>query len=593
MTSKLTTKIALALALTSSWQAFAAAPAASPETPVTTAPAAETTNPASVAAEFPDGSKILLGQLLESKSKLPPQFKDVPTDKVYEILLNRLVDLKLVLDSAIKAGIGKDAEVLKRITDAQEAIMQKAYLDKEIAKLITDVILREKYQELLKMLPQGEIEVKLSHILVKTAEEAATVLKDIKSGKKFEDIVKEKSTDAQTKDNGGDLGYIRKGDLPQVDSEKIFKTAKGSVVTEAIPVGELGYSVFRVDDKRPIEPPKFEDVKDDIYKAVAPEFAVKVIEKLRKEQVVKKFGLDGKPLIEKTPEEKKAEAEKNKGKEEEKPSVDTSKLDDKMVVAELPNGEKISLGQIKESVKSLPAQLKEAPFDKIFEPLLNRKVDMQLLSMALRKDGIDKDAAILKKLDEAKDALIQKTFLDKEVAKLVTPEMIKEKYQEFLKMLPKDEMEVRLRHVLVKTKKEADEILKSLKTGSKFDDVVKTKSVDEQTKENGGELGYVRRSELPKEFADLVFKAAKATLLPEPVDLGEIGYSVVRVEDKRAVQPPQLEEVRPELSKIVSAELAVKVLEKLRKETVVKKFDAAGKPLTEKAPEEKTAAAGK
>ena len=264
-----------------------------------------------------------------------------------------------------------------------------------------------------------------------------------------------------------------------------------------------------------------------------------------------------------------------------------------MIVAELPNGEKISLGQIKESVKSLPAQLKEAPFDKIFEPLLNRKVDMQLLSMALRKDGIDKDAAILKKLDEAKDALIQKTFLDKEVAKLVTPEMIKEKYQEFLKMLPKDEMEVRLRHVLVKTKKEADEVLKSLKTGAKFDDVVKTKSVDEQTKGNGGELGYVRRSELPKEFADLVFKAAKATLLPEPVDLGEIGYSVVRVEDKRAVQPPQLEEVRPELSKIVSAELAVKVLEKLRKETAVKKFDAAGKPLVEKAPEEKTAVAGK
>ena len=95
--------------------------------------------------------------------------------------------------------------------------------------------------------------------------------------------------------------------------------------------------------------------------------------------------------------------------------------------------------------------------------------------------------------------------------------------------------------------------------------------------------------ELPKEFGELVFKAAKATLLPEPVNLGELGYSIVRVEDKRAVQAPSLEEVKAELIKIVSAEQAVKVLERLRKETPVKKFDTEGKVLVEKTPEEKKA----
>lgn len=587
MTRQLHIKIALALALTSSFQAFAD----QPQTPATdtvaaASPAAQGTekfNASTVVAEFSDGSKILLGQVLENRNKLPAQYKNVPIEKIYEVLLNRLVDLKLVLDNAVKAGLDKDAEILKRIKDAQEAIMQKAYLDKEIAKLITDAILQEKYQEVLKMLPKGEMEVRLSHILVKTKEEALAALKDIKGGKKFEDIVKEKSIDTQTKENGGDLGFVRKGDLPKETSEIVFKAAKGSIVNEVISVGDLGFSIFRVDDKRPVEPPKFEEVKDDITKAIAPEYAVKVIEALRKEYNVKKFGLDGKPLPEKTAEEKKAEAK------EAKPSVDISKLDDKMVVAELPGNQTITLGEIKESMKSLPPQLREEPLEKVYEPLLNRKIDMLLLSMVVRKDGIDKDPAVLKKLDEARDALIQKAYLDAEVAKLITPEMLKSKYQEFLNMLPKDEMEVRLRHILVKTKRDADEVMKSLKSGTKFEDLVKSKSIDEQTKESNGELGYVRKSELPKEFGDLVFKAAKATLLPEPVNLGEMGYSIVRVEDKRAVQPPSMEEVKVELLKIVSAEQAVKVLEKLRKETSVKKFDMEGKPLVEKTAEEKKA----
>ncbi|NBT85238.1 MAG: hypothetical protein EBT45_01880 [Alphaproteobacteria bacterium] len=596
MTCKLNIKIALALALTTSFQAFAD----QPQTPATAEVAAvsadtqgiEKFNQSTVVAEFSDGSKILLGQVLENRSRLPAQYKNVPIEKIYEVLLNRLVDLKLVLDAAVKLGLDKDPEILKRITDAQEAIMQKSYLDKEIAKLITDAILQEKYNEVLKMLPKGEMEIRLSHILVKTKEEALTVLKDIKSGKKFEDLVKEKSIDTQTKENGGDLGFVRKGDLPKATSEIVFKAAKGSIVNDVISVGELGFSIFRVDDKRAVEPPKFEEVKEDITKAIAPEYAVKVIEALRKEYNIKKFGLDGKPLPEKTAEQKKAEAEKEKeGAKDEKSGIDITKLDDKMVVAELPNDQKITLGEIKESMKSLPPQLREAPIEKIYEALLNRKIDMQLLSLIVRKEGIDKDPTVLKKLDDARDALIQKAYLDGEVAKLITPEILKSKYQEFLNMLPKDEMEVRLRHILVKTKREADEVLKSLKSGIKFDDLVKSKSIDEQTKETNGELGYVRKSELPKEFGDLVFKAAKATLLPEPINLGEMGYSIVRVEDKRVVQPPQLEEVKVELIKIISAEQAVKVLEKLRKEASVKKFDAEGKVLIEKTLEERKAEA--
>ena len=545
-------------------------------------------------AEFSTGEKVNLKQVKDLFSSLPSQLQQVGLEKIYEALLGRLIDAKLLLTAAHQAGIDQNPDVLKKISEAQEALVQKAYLDQEIAKLINDEILQKKYQELLKMMPQGQIEVKLSHILLKTKEEAEEVLKQIKAGKSFDDLVKEKSVDAESKQKGGDLGYVRKDDLPKDFSDPVFKAAKGSIVTEALKIGDVGYSIIRVDDKRPVEPPKFEKVRDDIYKAISPEYAVKVIEKMRQDSGVKKIGLDGKPLVEKTPEQKKAEAEAEAKEENknEQSAVDIKSLKDDMVVAEFPNGDKVTLAELKESISTLPPQLKEVPFDKVFEPLLNRIVDMKLISSEARKAGMDKDPAVLKRMADAKEALIQKFYLEQEVAKLITPTMINEKYQQLMKMMPKNEMEIRLRHILVKTKEEAEKILKALKSGANFEEMAKSSSLDEQSKVNGGDLGYFRRADLPKEFAEVVFKAPKATLLSEPVHVGDMGYSIVRVEDKRPIEPPKVQEVEGELRKVLAAEQSIKVLEKLRQGASVKKFDMNGQPLPDKPAEPAKAASG-
>ena len=115
---------------------------------------------------------------------------------------------------------------------------------------------------------------------------------------------------------------------------------------------------------------------------------------------------------------------------------------------------------------------------------------------------------------------------------------------------------------------------------SKSSDLVKSKSLDDKTKDKKGEIGYVRRDEIPTEFGDIVFSAAKATLVKDPVSLGKLGWSVVRVEDKRAIEPPKFEEVKGELQKIVESEKVVEVLDKLREESGVKAFDMNGAPLS-------------
>ncbi len=532
---------------------------------------------AKVVAEFPDGTKMTMGQVYEQLNLLPSEVKDRPFSKLYAALLRRLIDTHILNKAAAGLGLDKDAGVIEQMNKNAETMLQKLFIEGEVTKLLTDDELKKNFEELKAKLPKDEMEVQLKHILVKSKEDADAIVKELeKDPSKFEETAKQKSIDPQTKANGGSLGYVRKADLPEAFAKVVFEAKAGAVLPQAIDMGPNGFSVVLVGEKRPVEAPKFEAVKAELSKALMSKYAVEVISKIKKQAGVEVTGLDGKPIVEKTPEQMKEDAEKGV----KKPEVDLSKLDETMVVAKFKDGHTITLKDVKEAVKTLPPQLKAAPFSEIFEPLALRLVDMKLILDAAKASGLEKEKTTVKKLEDVRSATLHKAFLDKKVVELVNDAMLKTKYQELMKLLPKNQMEVRLRHVMVKTKEEAEEVIKDIKSGKSFDDLVKAKSIDDKTKEKKGEIGYVKRDELPADFANVVFSAAKATLVPNPISLGKLGWSVVRVEDKRPIEPPKYDEVKGELQKIVEQEKIVEVLEKLRVDSGVKAFDMNGGALS-------------
>ena len=526
---------------------------------------------AKVVAEFPDGTKMTMAQVYEQLNLLPSEVKDRPFSKLYAALLRRLIDTHILNKSAASLGLDKDPEVIDHMNKNADTMLQKLFVEGEVAKLLTEDELKKNFEELKAKLPKDEMEVQLKHILVKSKEEAEALVKELeKDPSKFDETAKQKSIDPQTKANGGSLGYVRKADLPEAFSKVVFEAKPGAILPQAIDMGPNGFSVVLVGEKRPVEAPKFEQVKAELSKALMSKYAVQVIDKIKKQSGVEVTGLDGKPVVEKTPEQMKEDAEKGV----KKPEVDLSKLDETMVVAKFKDGHTITLKDVKEAVKTLPPQLKAAPFGEIFEPLALRLVDMKLILDAAKASGLEKEKAIVKKLEDVRSATLHKAFLDKKVVELVNDSMLKTKYQELIKLLPKNQMEVRLRHVMVKTKEEAEEVIKEIKSGKSFDELVKTKSIDDKTKEKKGEIGYVKRD-------------------PNPISLGKLGWSVVRVEDKRPIEAPKYEEVKAELQKIVEQEKFVEVLDKLRVDSGVKAFDMNGGALSlkEELPQAPSAAA--
>lgn len=244
-----------------------------------------------------NGKEIHRSTLLDAQQAIP-QLRQMPLEMVYEQLLDHVVTAQLLLDQAKKQKLEDDPQVKAAFKDAQARILQQAYLAKRVDSDISEDAMKKRYEE-LKKTSQPKEEVKVRHILVDSEEAAKTVIADLKSGIKFEDEAKAKTKDPSGTSNGGDLGYIGKGDTVPEFADAAFKLKPGEI-TETPVKTQFGWHVIKVEDHRMAPPPSYEESKGAIKNELAQQDVQKVIDGLKKSAQVKKFNIDGSPLVEKT-----------------------------------------------------------------------------------------------------------------------------------------------------------------------------------------------------------------------------------------------------------------------------------------------------
>ena len=250
-----------------------------------------------------DGKKveITVGELKRRMKSLPPQLQGEPLDKIFDPLLQSSIDMAIITHLAKKAGLDKDEEVKARIADCQEAMLQKAYLDKQIGQLQTDAELKKAYDELIKVMPDMD-EISFYQAILRDKKKAADFIKLIKSkGGDFEKALKE----GQEKDpelKGGKADFVKIPELPPELSAAMEK-AKGGVLIDKPIEEKLGsqsvFFVAKVIERRKASKPTFEEAKSDLKGLTVPKYAQEVIETARKDFKIEKFDMEGKPLPEK------------------------------------------------------------------------------------------------------------------------------------------------------------------------------------------------------------------------------------------------------------------------------------------------------
>lgn len=108
---------------------------------------------------------------------------------------------------------------------------------------------------------QMEEQVKASHILVETEEEAVALKAKIDSGSSFEEVARENSK-CPSNERGGDLGFFQKGQMVP-EFEKVAFEIDMNVVSEPVQT-QFGYHLIQKTDHKASEVQPYEVVKDQI-----------------------------------------------------------------------------------------------------------------------------------------------------------------------------------------------------------------------------------------------------------------------------------------------------------------------------------------
>ena len=292
-----TMRAALVVATLGSVAAVALSPAMAQDAAKPAAPAAK---PAagSTLADDPvvaraNGKEFKRSDVLALLQQLDPQVQQMPLQMIYPQLVDQLIQAQLVTEAGYKAKLQDSADVKKRMKLAEEQFVQQAWLKGEIDKKLTADKLKAAYDKWIKENPPQD-EVRASHILVKTKEEADAIIKQLKGGADFAKLAGEKGTDG-TKDQGGDLGYFVKDQMVKPFSDAAFAMKVGDISQTPVQT-DFGFHVIKLADKRKQTPPTFEQATPQLRQMVAQDIAEELVQGLEKTAKVEKFNIDGSPM---------------------------------------------------------------------------------------------------------------------------------------------------------------------------------------------------------------------------------------------------------------------------------------------------------
>ena len=247
---------------------------------------------------------------------------------------------------------------------------------------------------------------------------------------------------------------------------------------------------------------------------------------------------------------------------------------DKAPVAAVVNGKKVYIKELQELKDAVP-QLQQISLDALYEQLQASMIDATLLSQAAEKEKIKNDPQYKKLAAEMEEQLARRLYLDKKIKEMRTKDKMQKIYAQYLKDNPPQE-EVKASHILVKTEREAADIIKQLNAGADFAEIANKKSIDPSG--NGGDLGFFSRETMVPEFAEAAFSMKEGELSQKPVKT-QFGYHVIKVEKRRIAEPPAFEEVETQLSERFNVDASDEVMKNLRSKAKIVRYDINGKPL--------------
>lgn len=254
----------------------------------------------------------------------------------------------------------------------------------------------------------------------------------------------------------------------------------------------------------------------------------------------------------------KVHAEKNKG------------------VAAVVNGETVTVAEIKEVYDKNPQIKAQASFEDFYNQAIDVAVNGKLALQAATAAKVQESDAYKAQIAELQDEVARQVYMEQRVNERVTDEAVQKVYDDYVSKF-ESEKEVKAKHILVATEKEAQDIIAKLEAKeASFDELARKFSKDQS------DLGYFTEKAMVPEFSKAAFALDKGAFSKAPVKT-EFGYHVILVEDIRDTKPLPLENVKEQIKINLGQQAVAEIIKELNDNAQVEKFDLNGKKIEAKA----------
>ena len=268
-------------------------------------------------------------------------------------------------------------------------------------------------------------------------------------------------------------------------------------------------------------------------------------------------------------------------------SCGSAEKKEKDAVLAVVDGDRITESMFRKEAENLPPYIRpivetQAGRKQFLDSLISRDL---LMREALRR-GLDRQRSVRERLEQARKSILLETLL-REVAENspgLSDEALRKYYEQNKESLKEGER-VRVRHILFKDERQAEEAADKARKGYPFEELM---TEAEAAGATTADLGLIERGAYDKDFEKAAFDAAENSITG-PVKT-VYGYHVLQVLEKRPAGLPPFEEVRERIAADLREEAQREAFENLvdglkkRAEIRLEGYPSAGERLPAKPP---------
>lgn len=238
-----------------------------------------------------NGDDITGSDLDQVTQELNAQLSRIPADQRYSMMLNVMIDVRLMARAAEADGLADEPGMKRRLKNIRDNQLRAEYLRVNASDPVTAEVIEKRFQEeIADFVPAPEVRAR--HILVTDEAEAIAIIEQLDNGAEFAAIAQEKSIDPGSGRNGGDLGFFAEGAMVKAFSDAAFTLEVGTYTSEPIQ-SQFGYHIIMVEENRMQAPPTLAQRSEEIRRKLVSDALVAVSDALRGSADIQVIGPDG------------------------------------------------------------------------------------------------------------------------------------------------------------------------------------------------------------------------------------------------------------------------------------------------------------